>query len=129
MSVHLHQLISSKYSDFSNTSQKRSLRNTISRTKSTPDINLRVSIRVYIQKKLQQRKSLELLSRFVLPNNCSFLRCDVHWIAWLDVECFVPRIDVWQCAIHTPFAQRMGVCLGTTNDFFVAHIACPHVRI
>lgn len=40
-----------------------------------------------------------------LPNLYTLLRCNVHWVRWLDTEGIVPHVDEWKCTIYTPLAK------------------------
>ena len=65
----------------------------------------------------------------VLPKLQTLLFGQIHLIVGFYAEGVIPRIDVGQCAVDTPSAERVGVALGAASYLLVCYVACPHSRV
>ena len=61
-----------------------------------------------------------------LPNVYAIFGSDVEFVAFLDVESFVPSRDLGKCSVHTPTSGRVGVGLDEIAEGFITCVAGPH---
>ena len=59
-----------------------------------------------------------------LPNHNPLLHGAIH-LAIGNAESLVPLGNVGQSAIHSPFAQRVGVNFGQSYNLLLANVLCP----
>lgn len=60
-----------------------------------------------------------------LPNHDPVGRSHIHRIAFLNAECFIESIDIFQGRVYPPFTQGVGVYFGEAADFFGPDILSP----
>ena len=64
-----------------------------------------------------------------LPDDYSFLRGEIHFVAGFYVKSGEERVDIAKSSVDAPFAERMRVGLGAEQNLFVADISGPDVGV
>ena len=64
-----------------------------------------------------------------LPDVDALLFWQIHGVGFCDAVGFVPCVDVWHLAVHTPHAQLVWVALDAFADFLVADVLTPNVGL